>query len=101
MSVSPSKGRVKSRLKAAGSPRHVQLFQTLVLLFLTPNVCTHDLFLQPHRRDAIPSRPETLSAEVAFPTEKGASKEDFLVYRSSRSNLCESPRQSRGFTYVN
>ncbi len=30
-----------------------------------------------------------------------ASKQDFPIYRRSRSNLCESPRLSRGFTYGN
>ena len=30
-----------------------------------------------------------------------ASKQDFPIYRRSRSNLCESLRLSRGFTYGN
>ena len=145
--MSPSKGHVKSRLKAAFAPTACSAAPTVA-----PRAPGAECILERLLPLAPPSRrsspvPQKLSPvkfrfrpikfraiEIAlFPlmnpttfdtasfdcspiscairfgslslsppcSEVVASKEDSLIYRSSRSNLCESPRLSRGFTYGN
>ena len=70
ISVSPSKGQVNSRLKAADSPTACSAAPDAAPLVPGANVLPHDFFVQPHRRNEIASSPETLAVKRCFSPRK-------------------------------
>jgi len=57
-------------LKVAELFEHIQLFESLVFLFVLPNVFANSLFVSTHRRDKIPSGPKALASEIFLASAK-------------------------------
>ena len=59
--------RFLGHLKVAGSIPQLQLFESLVLLFLIADVLANRRLVSAHRGNEVPPRPEVLADEVPLP----------------------------------